>query len=221
MKIAIITANFGGYETLKPAVPQDDCDSEFICVTDDLEQEANGWSLVSRHVVTAPEDNNMRGKPAKMLPWLYTGAEASIWIDASFRITSRRMAVELIERAHPVAQFLHPDRDCIYEEAEFSSTLDRYKSLPLMAQIASYAGEHPAHWGLWAAGVIARHHTDEVARMGEMWLSECRKWGPQDQVSQAVALRRAGIRPASLPGSLYANRWLSFEPSQQHVEARK
>lgn len=222
MKIAIITANFGGYEELKPAMPQDGCEAEFICVTDTLEQERNGWTLVlDVPTLAVAGGDNMRAKRPKMLPWLYTSAERSVWVDASFRITSRSLAVEMLERAHPIAQFLHPDRDCIYDEAAFSATLDRYRSLPLIEQMAAYAGEHPRHWGLWAAGVIARVHTREVVALGVRWFAECARWGIQDQVSQAPCLREFTGRPASLPGSLYNNKWLRFEPSQKHVEGRK
>lgn len=219
MKVAIITANFGGYEILKPAMPQDGCDVEFVCVTDNFHQPDNGWRLVLENGNAS--DANMLGKPPKCTPWMYTDADTSIWIDASFRIKSRDMASELMARAHPIAQFLHPDRDCVYDEAATSATLERYKSLPIVAQLASYAGEHPRHWGLWAAGVIARKHTTEVKAMGRAWLDECHHWGIQDQISQAPCLNWYGLRPVSLPNSLYQNPWLSFEPSSRHQEARR
>ncbi len=220
MKVAILTAIFGDYEELKPAVPQDGCDAEFICVTDRLDRPRNGWTLVQDRC-TSDLPPLLMAKLPKMLPWNFTEAEATVWLDASFRVTSRSMAADMIARAHPIAQFLHPDRECIYDEASFSATLERYKSLPLVKQIASYAGEHPRLWGLWAAGVIARRRTDAVVYMGEQWMQQCHRWGAQDQVSQAPCLRAAGLRPASLPGSLYNNRWFSFEPSSKHLEARK
>lgn len=228
MKVTILTAIFGDYEDLKPALPQDGADATFICVSDMWKPGTviNGWRI-AEHIGShqsfrpVPADPNMAAKSPKMNPTDYTNDEASIWVDASFRIKSRDMAKDLIARAHPIAQFLHPDRDCIYQEAAFSASMQRYARLPLMDQIASYAGKHPQYWGLWAAGVIARVHTNPVLWMGRRWYKECETWGIQDQVSQAVALREEGIRPASLPGSLYSNKWLSFEPSPKHQETRQ
>lgn len=221
MKIAIITANFGGYEELKPAMPQDGCEARFICVTDDLKQEPNGWELVSPLI--SHEDPNLSGKHPKCMPWIYTTALCSVWVDASFRIVSRTMAVDLIERAHPIAQFAHPERDCIFEEAESSAQMERYRALPLAKQAEAYRRSgHPKHWGLWACGVIAADLRQSAVRGAFAdWYNECLGWGVQDQVSQAYCLRAAGVRPASLPDSLYNNRWFRFEPSQRHQEARR
>lgn len=221
MKVTVITAIYGGYEELKPAMPQIGHDVDFLCLTDDPELFANGWQIATEDDL--PNDPNMAGKFPKCCPWAYCNPDvgASIWIDASFRITSRNMVADLIARAHPIAQFLHPDRDCIYEEARASMGLERYRDLPLQQQIDSYTTDHPAHWGLWAAGVIARRHDAGVRRFGAEWIEECERWGVQDQVSEPFALRRNGLRPASLPNSLYSNPWLSFEPSKKHIEGRK
>lgn len=215
--IAIVTANFGAYDTIKPPLPQDGIAVEWVCVTDDPASVPDGWNVV-HHVL--PELSPVRAaKGAKFQPWRYTapGTTASIWVDASYRITSPRFAVETLALADPIAQFVHPWRDCVYSEAAHSRTLLKYAGEPIGLQVQEYAHlGHPRHWGLWAAGVIARQHTPEVRKMGELWQRHVDNWSHQDQISEPYVLRMCGLRPAALPGDHLTNPWLSYEGSARH-----
>lgn len=223
--VAIITSIYGDYDTLKPTVAQSR-DVDWICVTDSEliyndPERWNGWRIIFRPPPVGA-NSNMSAKRPKMLPWEFTQCRRSIWIDASFRVTSAEMAAQLMARAHPIAQFAHPDRDCVYEEGEFSRQMPKYAKLPIQQQMAAYRADgHPEHWGLWAAGIIARDHTDEVRALGSAWLSQCEYWGIQDQLSEAPCLRELGMRPVSIPGSVYANPWCEYMGSKRHLEAVK
>lgn len=215
--LAIITAIYGDYDTLKPTLAQSR-DVDWICVTD-REREAHGWRLI---IKPSKLGNNMAAKLPKMLPWEFTQCRRSIWIDASFDVSSPTMAADLMARAHPIAQFAHPDRDCVYEEGEFSRRMAKYEGLLISQQLESYRADgHPTHWGLWAAGIIAREHTDEVRRLGGAWIRQCEFWGCQDQISEAPCLRELHMRPVSIPGSIYANPWCEYMGSAKHLEAIK
>jgi hypothetical protein len=138
-------------------------------------------------------------------------------VDASFRVVSDRFAVEVLAYADPIAQFAHPWRDCLYDEAAHSALLPKYAGEPIIEQGTHYrAAGHPEHWGLWAAGVIARQHTRQVWELGEAWAAEIGAWSFQDQISQPYALRAVGLRPAALPGTHLANQWLKYEGSGRH-----
>lgn len=217
--VAIITAITDGYDALKPVLAQQGVDVDWVCVTDgeplpDADA-AQGWTLICEL---------RRGRPAareakrpKFRPWEYTDASASIWIDASFRVVSDRFAVEALALADPIAQFTHPWRSCLYDEAAASALLPKYAGEPLVEQAAHYrARGHPEQWGLWAAGVIVRRHTEMVRKLGEAWAHEVAVWSVQDQVSQPYALRTKGLRPAPLPGTHLANPWLNYEGSGRH-----
>lgn len=217
--IAIITSIYGDYDTLKPVLPQSR-EVDWICVTD-RDRESNGWRLIIRPKPPGVSDN-LAAKAAKMQPWNFTQCRRSIWLDASFDVSSADMAAQLMARAHPIAQFAHPDRDCVYEEGEFSLTMAKYSHLPIRQQLACYRADgHPEHWGLWACGIIARDHTDSVRALGECWLKECAYWGIQDQISQAPMLRELNMRPVSIPGSVYANPWTEYMGSAKHLEVAK
>jgi len=214
MTVAVITGCYDGYDTVKPFLPQS-VECEAICVTDDPKLEVEGW-----HVVYEPRPDlhpNRAAKYPKMQPWAYTMATQSVWIDASFRVVSERFVEEVLTYATPIAQFVHPERDCIYDEAIVSMQLMKYHGEPIEKQMQRYYGMgHPGHWGLWATGVIARKHTLQVMEFCDAWLNECMEFSFQDQLSHPPMLRNHHLRPESLPGWHGSNSWLRYEGSGRH-----
>jgi len=222
--VAVITAQYGRYDVIKPVVPQTGAGVEWVLVTDDetLPDGHLGWRVVYEPQPGIPP---MRAaKRPKLRPWLYTDALASIWIDGSYRILSDRFVTGVMAYADPLAQFPQSDRDCVYDEAAVSPGIPKYAGEPIAAQAAHYRElGHPAHWGLWCTSAIARIHTPEVIAMGEAWQAEVDRWSTQDQVSQPYVLRHAGLRPALLPGgypgmpAYRASAWLRLEASGKHT----
>jgi hypothetical protein len=210
--VAVLTAVYGGRDVLKPVLVQDGVRVEWICVTDTPLDAvaAQGWT-----VVHAPRPDILpvrAAKRPKFLPWEYTDASASIWIDASFRVTSADFATEVLEYATPIAQFVHPWRDCLYQETAEIAALGMDPDGMAAWQTVRYreAG-HPDGWGLWASGVIARRHTAAVKRMGAAWSREVEAGSARDQVSEPFVLRQAKLKPVALPGTHLANAWLAYE----------
>jgi hypothetical protein len=212
---AVITAVYDDYDEVKPALPQLGLDVEWILVTDDPGMEAFGWNVVVEPLPGVHP--NRAAKGPKFHPQQYTDAPASVWVDASFRVRSRTFVADVLGYARPLAQFVHPWRQCIYEEVLASAGLPKYAGEPMEAQVEYYRSlGHPEYWGLWATGVIARRHTPEMIRMGAWWDLEVNDWSFQDQLSQPHVLRGAGLRPAGLPGTHFSNPWLSYEGSVRH-----
>lgn len=218
MKAAVVTAVYGGYDTVKPPLAQSLADVDWVCVTDEPDAVPDGWRAVH---APRPDTTSMRAaKAAKFEPWRFTDAPASVWIDASYRVTSPDFVNEVLGYAtvgQGIAQFVHPWRDCLFAEAAFSATLPKYAGEPLAEQAAAYRKRGmPEHWGLWAAGVIARLHSTAVRAFGALWAVQGALWSFQDQVSEPYALRARGLRPMALPGDHLTNRWLSYEGSEKH-----
>lgn len=216
---AVLTAIYGAYDTLKP-VKQQSVETDWVLVTDDasLRSWALGWRVVYRPMPGIHP--NRAAKVPKLFPWEFTEAPASVWLDASFRVTSPDFVREALSFADPIAQFTHPWRDCVFDEAQECIAIARHKYAPevLAVQADAYrAAGHPEHWGLWATGIIARKHADErVKRLGERWAQEIAVYSFQDQVSHPVVMREVGLRPASFPGTHFANPWLMYEGSENH-----
>jgi len=213
--VAIVSAVYDGYDSVKPVLPQAGLEVDWVLVTDREPADARGWRVV---VEPRPDVLPVRAaKVPKFEPWKYTDAPASVWVDASFRVTSADFAKAVMEYATPIAQFEHPWRSCLYDEAIEIAALGMDPDGVAAWQTRRYreAG-HPSGWGLWASGVIARRHTAAVKRMGAAWAREVESGSARDQVSQPYVLRQAKLKPTSLPGTHLANAWLKYEGSGRH-----
>jgi hypothetical protein len=223
-RACLLTAIYDRYDSLKPHVPQLGADPyEAICVTDNRDlaggvEDPLGWTII--YEPRPSQHPNRAAKVPKMLPWFYTDAQYVLWIDASFHLRTELALVSLMSYVddNPIAQFVHPWRDCIYDEGDESEKLVKYKGEPIDIQMARYRQlGHPEHWGLWATGVIARRVTDpRVHAFGYYWLAENNAYSFQDQLSEAPMLRQASLRPASLPGTHMSNDWLAYDGSPRH-----
>jgi hypothetical protein len=218
--VAIITAIFDHYDNIKPIRKQVGLDVDWVLVTDSedmaLQAMQVGWRAVIKPMPKYKHPNRAAKAP-KLAPWNYTDAPESIWVDASFRVISETFAAEAMSYANPIAQFKHPWRDCLWDEAHASKDLPKYVREPIAQQALQYRESgYPLHWGLWAAGVIARKHTDEMRVLGERWQEEIFNWSFQDQVSQPYVLMELGIKPTDFPGTHFMNDWLVYEGSGRH-----
>lgn len=223
---AVITGLYDGYDILKAIWPQS-VDVDWVCVTDDEalyrgDADPAGWQILFE-----PRPGvhpNRAAKRPKMLPADYTSAPASIWLDASFQVTSPTFARDVLSHVvdhELVAQFPHPERRCLYDEANVCIPLcepwGKYAGEPIACQADHYKQQGmPAGWGLWATGVIARRHTQETYAWGLAWLAENWRWSYQDQISHPYACWSHDLRPVDLPGAHLRNPWLSYQGSNRH-----
>ena len=214
----VITGIYGDVDVPKEPWPQT-VETRWVFVSDRLDK-PGGYD---EFIYDEPDFRHPRlqAKEPKLRPWKFVPEEedAWIWIDGSMQVISKTFVAEVL---HVVAdwgligQWKHPDRDCIYPEADLSATLPKYAQTPVLDQVEHYANQgHPPHWGLWATGLIV--YTKQLDYLADLWWAEMNRWGYQDQISQPVALRRAGIRPVELPYDLRGNPWITLHPHLTHL----
>ena len=181
--LAIVTGIFGGYDVLR-ALPASHGFDEAICVTDDPNLRATGWTIVTEPKTDHPR---LAAKRPKMLPWLYTSLGASVWIDGAFEVRDGRLAEFAREHLtrHDFVVWQHPEsRNCLYQEADYCQGWPKYSNDPIREQTAHYRAQGmPEGFGLWAAGTVGMRHTADVKGFGWAWWDECNRWSIQDQVS--------------------------------------
>lgn len=237
IRATVLTALMDDYDTLRPILPQDGAEVDWVCFTDSkrLRDESSpvwndapewhhptGWRIVW-YDRPAGEHPNRAAKLPKMQPWIFTDAPTSVWLDASFRVVSPRFVVDTVTAAQEsesgIAQFRHPWRGCLFAEAQESIRLPKYnrqiEAITLQEHTYRDAGM-PADWGLWATGVIARRHDDPVFKWGLDWGREIVEYSYQDQVSHPFVCWRHGLRPVDLPGDHFHNGWLAYVGSARH-----
>jgi hypothetical protein len=227
------TAIFGGYDELKQPPPQDEpCD--FICYTDaDMPSQVGVWRIIrvktDRTVHPRIQAKRFKilsheifpGEP--FLPFLFRRRyDMSIWIDASLQITSSTFVKDMRSKLGDGewAMFVHPDRDCIYEEALTSITMRKYQDVPILPQVETYRSVVPPHGGLYACTVIVRREpsTKRLKRVHSLWWEENCKWTYQDQLSLPFVLRSVGgCDPVLIQDCLWQNQWFAFTPHNSDV----
>lgn len=199
MGIAVVTAQFGGYDAPPIAPPDAGGVDEWIYVTDG--EPADGWTTV---VEQADGDPRMQAKRPKCLPWEYADADFSLWLDASLVPT---VNVALSVCADGMTQHRHIERNDFLDEAHASVPNAKYDRYPVLKQADTYLAEGmPRQWGLYCTGLIGRPHTEAVREHGRLWWDEIRRWSTQDQVSHPYCCWKLGIRPIPLPGHVLRNR---------------
>lgn len=183
MGLALVTGIFGGIDALKP-LPRLHGFSEAICVTDDPSLQADGWTMVVEPTHPKPR---LAAKRPKMVPWLYTTAGASVWIDGAFEVLDERFAQFVRDhlKRHDFVVWQHPEsRNCLYQEADYCQDWPKYSADPIREMTAHYrAAGMPEGFGLWAAGTVGMRHTADTKGFGWAWWDECNRWSIQDQVS--------------------------------------
>ena len=213
MRLAAVCAIYGGYDLIPP-VPEGVDDA--VLITDVPVR--SGW----RNLVE-PSDAHPRlaAKRPKARPDLYTDCDASLWIDGSIHVRDGAFVehVRALLTEHDLVLTDHPeDRDCLYEEAAHCHDWPKYREDPVLAQVADYRRMGmPEHFGLWAAGTIARQHTDRVRGFGDVWLAEMERWSIQDQVSLPYVLWRDEIEFTTFGFDQLDNRFFDLLPHAQEI----
>lgn len=195
MKVAVMCANFGSFDVEKifPAQSQK-CDFYY-------RNETN-----MDYPMTAL-DNRMKAKYYKLQAHkIFTGYDIYIWLDGAFQIKSpafvSHMIYELVNNDICVTK--HPERNCIYTEAEFVLQglikqhpyfTKRYARSQLNVERNYY--EHiayPADNGLYACGLFARWGNEKMNSFFDKWWDACLKWSVFDQLSFPVLAMQNSIK---------------------------
>lgn len=237
-RICVYTAIFGAYDPLR-RVPEQDVACDYVCFTDNPALANPGrWRII--HAPILPERHpRMRAKFFKILHHrifarsrlAYGGLirerffggrryDHTVWIDGSIQVKSSSFVREFTKQvgASGWSMLVHPDRSCIYTEAQFSKTMLKYREQPIDPQIEAYKAEgYPADNGLIANSLIARSTSADLTAINEMWWSENVRWTYQDQLSLPLVLWRLGRSYDPVQKNLWANEWFNWIPHRSDL----
>jgi hypothetical protein len=207
--VIVTTAIYGGYDDLKPHPNHPKVD-EWVCYTDDesLLDNPKSWRVV--HVPGAFAHPRLNAKWWKCHPRPYAD---SLWIDGSVEIRSADFIDEVVAclDVAPMTMWVHPWRDCIYDEVGASAPMVKYHGLKMVEQVTHYRSTGwPEHAGLWASTVIGWRPEPHVRAMAAAWFAHNEAFTYQDQLSLPYLLNRYGIAPAPLPGKFVDRRWVTW-----------
>jgi len=187
MKTVVYSTLFGQYEPLQEiAIPRHDA-ADFILFTDAPGLRSRTWEVV--HTGRLSSDPARDARRIKILAHEYLADhEISIYHDARIRLKAPPAAFPADFLPEPHSLFgcvKHPDRDCIYEEADVVASSRMDDPTKVHRQMARYRDEgYPAHNGLIAGGFLVRRHNDpQVVSAMKAWWQEVTNGSYRDQLS--------------------------------------
>ena len=182
--IVVYTAIFDDYdELLQPAVTPDNVD--FVCFTDDESTARGVWEarLISDYDLSP---KLMSGMVKVLAHRFFPEYEYSVWVDGNVHVIGdvRELIRTSLEQAN-MAVPPHPDRNCVYDEADACIELGLAEPKAVRAQMQRYrAQDFLEDYGLSETRVLVRRHNQgDVVETMETWWEEYQKGADRDQLS--------------------------------------
>lgn len=198
-RIAIYTAVFGRYDTVKePIWKPNNCD--YYIVTDQDVPSDSEWKKVGVDWKYLDiKDNILQNRYCKMFPHkLPTIGEYkySIYIDGNIQpITDFTEFVNEMGKLG-IALHLHSSRDCVYQEAEACIMSGKETKNNIKKHIDFLKSEgFPEHYGMLECNLIVRDHNSQLMKsIMELWWREFCERAKRDQLSLPYVLFKLGIK---------------------------
>lgn len=186
IKIVVYTCITGGYDALISPFKTPDVD--YICFTDNMKQEANGWELrpIPEELLTLSKVKQQR--LVKVSPHKYLSEyDISIWVDGSIEIKDnvKEFIKEFIYSGQSIFIPTHPQRSCIYKECDAVKQLKKDKTDLPDKQMKKYREEgYPENNGLVETNIVVRwHNNQDCIDVMETWGEEIKNFSHRDQLS--------------------------------------
>lgn len=221
MRIAVYTAIFGNIDRLWSVYPLAVGKADWICFSNRPLREVGLWADSSPpfvrmntrgmdalptwqvRQVEMPYSPRRTARHYKALPHYYLpDYDVWVWIDGNVRllILPEQLVSKYLDGAE-LAIFKHPDRNCLYDEAEFCATRGKDRPKVLAKQTGRYQAEGmPKHWGLPETRCVIRRNTEQIVKLNEAWWREIERYSVRDQVSIPYVCWKLGFRWKVIPG---------------------
>jgi hypothetical protein len=204
--IVVYTVITGAYEWLRSIA------FSGICLTDSDLEPSKGWEI--QKIKSMDPDPRRASRHPKMMPHKYfPNSKYTIYVDGNVRLLCPpKTVVKDFLRHNNMALFPHPERTCIYQEAEKCLKFKKAGTTRVAEQLKFYRKKgFPQEFGLTACWVIVRRNTPEVQRFGEEWWAIYSKFSQRDQLSFDFIRWQTGMKYYRIPGNLFKNTSKYFE----------
>jgi hypothetical protein len=207
--LAVYTCITGDYDVLQNPVNYNQS-MDYICFTNNKKLKSDVWDI--RYISDEGLDNVHLARYVKLFPHLFLeDYDTSIWADAKYLIRDDLMQyVRMYEKTKDMLCFPHPERDCIYDEAEKCKAIKKGVASDIDRQIKHYKEEgYPAHNGLYDSGCIVRNHKKtQIQEIMRQWWEEIKEYSYRDQLSLSYVLYKNDYLPDICDLYIENNRWL-------------
>lgn len=180
MKIAVVTANFGGIDK-KKEIPKQTIEFDRFYIDEH-----------NREFTFNDVNNRLAAKYYKICTHrIYSDYDVYIWLDASVHVISGNFIESFITQlgSSEIAIQKHPFRSSIYEEADFiirsikngnKYLSTRYNINALLKEL-KFIGNGIE--GLFGCGLFARVNSEKINKIFDLWFMDNLLWSAFDQFS--------------------------------------
>lgn len=223
-KKVIYTCIVGNYDDLlEPIVVSDGFD--YVCFTDQLFK-SSVWKIRPIPSELNELSQVKKQRCIKINPHIFLDEyDFSMWVDGNIQIVGDvNDYVEKHIKSEDCTIFIpkHPQRNCIYEEAEACIKLHKDTQENVYRQINRYHEEgFPKNYGLTQSGIIFRYHNDDrCKKIMDEWWNEVKNGSHRDQLSLFYVLwKNSDIKLEELESTLFKSKW--FLIGYKHKKDRK
>lgn len=197
-------------------------DFDYICFTDNMSIKSSIWEIRPLPKETKDLSQVKKQRYVKINPHkLLSDYELSIWVDGNVEIKGDLN--ELIDniKDENISIYVpqHPQRNCIYKEANAVLLLKKDVKEIVNPQIEKYRVEgFPENYGLLQSNILIRYHNNkDCIKLMEDWFEELKNNSHRDQLSfNYVLWKNQDIHIIYLDKTIYKSKW--FKWNQMHTK---
>ena len=197
------TVNFGGYDWLE------ETDYPGVCISGFADVWPAKWKpLWYQQGGANRRTDKANSRYCKLFPhvWFDLVGEVTLYHDANVRLKVPPETFIDFLGDSDIAAFIHPQRDCIYDEALICAECGAADPEKIAVQAFTYRQDgYPEHNGLHASSVLVRRDTPQIRALSALWWEQLQKHTYRDQLSHDYCLWKLGIKCATIPGNLGRN----------------
>jgi len=194
---AAYTFIIGDYDTLKtPAVVTEGWD--YICFTDNPNLQSACWDVrlsTRQGDDVTLEDKKFAMKHMILFHQYLDGYDVTLSVGGQIEINCNLDVLfgQHFNEDDDMMICLHPERDCVYDEADACTALGKDDASRIHAHMQEYrAAGYPPHHGLYSTIIIGRRHDRQHLKdMCELWFRELKRGSQRDQLSLNYSIWRS------------------------------
>lgn len=158
----------------------------YILFTDTPNLHVMGWEVIQ---IETPDnlDPVRLARRVKTMYWEYLPEhDFSIWIDANVKLRDDlyEFCNCIMDDEHLIWITKHPQRQCVYQEAQACKELNKDSEKLINAQVAAYKKEGmPELYGLVETNVLLRKDAPELRELMKKWFEQIKSHSRRDQLS--------------------------------------
>lgn len=217
--VAIITAIYGNYDTIKEQNINNKEKVDWYCFTDNKEASSNQWIIVNTpYHISDPNNHdnyensysNVKDKTYNMMCAKYYKLQSHkidilkkydyiIWIDGSITLQPdfiNNVFHNIISQNYNLVNFKHSVRNNIKDELDESKKMEKYKHQILTKQYSEYIDDgFTDNVGLFENTIIIRKIISKINNVFDLWWLHNKKYTYQDQISYPYVLWKMNVTP--------------------------